>query len=68
MAQERVPVLIAGTGDAGLSLSLLLLQEGVRPVLIERRSDVSWYPPLNEQSRPLHARPEQPEMRRDATP
>jgi 2-polyprenyl-6-methoxyphenol hydroxylase-like FAD-dependent oxidoreductase len=43
MAQERVPVLIVGAGEAGLSLSLLL-QQAIRPVLIERRPDVSWYP------------------------
>jgi 2-polyprenyl-6-methoxyphenol hydroxylase-like FAD-dependent oxidoreductase len=41
---DGVPVLIVGAGDAGLSLSLLLRQQGIRPVLVERRSDVSWYP------------------------
>jgi len=44
MAREQVPVLIVGAGGAGLSLSLLLLQQGVRPLLVERRADVSWYP------------------------
>lgn len=43
-AQERVPVLIVGAGGAGLSLSLLLRQQGIASVLVERRADVSWYP------------------------
>jgi putative polyketide hydroxylase len=43
-AQERVPVLIVGAGGAGLSLSLLLRQQGIASVLIERRADVSWHP------------------------
>ncbi|QBD83408.1 FAD-binding protein [Ktedonosporobacter rubrisoli] len=44
MAQEHVPVLIVGTGGAGLSLFLLLRQQGIPSVLIERRSDISIYP------------------------
>lgn len=44
MAQEHTPVLIVGAGGAGLSLSLLLHQQGIPSVLIERRSDISWYP------------------------
>ena len=44
MGQEQVPVLIVGAGGAGLSLSLLLRQQGIRSLLIERRTDVSWYP------------------------
>ena len=44
MGQEQVPVLIVGAGAAGLSLSLLLLQQGVHPLLIERRDDISIYP------------------------
>jgi 2-polyprenyl-6-methoxyphenol hydroxylase-like FAD-dependent oxidoreductase len=44
MGQEQVPVLIVGGGAAGLSLSLLLLQQGVHPLLIERRDDISIYP------------------------
>ena len=45
MAPEQVPVpRSVGAGAAGLSLSLLLLQQGVRPLLVERRADVSWYP------------------------
>src|SRR5713226_4090638 len=44
MSQEQVPVLIVGAGGAGLSLSLLLLQQGIHPLLIERRSDISIYP------------------------
>ena len=43
-AKERVPVLIVGAGGAGLSLSLLLRQRGIATVLVEQRSDVSWYP------------------------
>lgn len=44
MTQEHTPVLIVGAGGAGLSLSLLLQQQGISSVLLERRSDVSWYP------------------------
>jgi len=44
MAQEQVSVLIVGAGGAGLSLSLLLRQQGIQSLLLERRSDVSWYP------------------------
>jgi 2-polyprenyl-6-methoxyphenol hydroxylase-like FAD-dependent oxidoreductase len=36
--------LIVGAGAAGLSLSLLLLQQGIHPLLIERRADISIYP------------------------
>jgi putative polyketide hydroxylase len=42
--EEHVPVLIVGAGGAGLSLSLLLQQQGIHSMLVERRSDVSWYP------------------------
>jgi len=44
VAQQRTPVLIVGAGGAGLSLSLLLHQQGIASVLVERRPDVSWYP------------------------
>jgi len=44
VAQQRTPVLIVGAGGAGLSLSLLLRQQGIASVLVERRPDVSWYP------------------------
>jgi putative polyketide hydroxylase len=44
MTQEHTPVLIVGAGGAGLSLSLLLQQQGIASVLIERRPDVSWFP------------------------
>lgn len=46
MTQEQVhvPVLIVGAGGAGLSLSVLLLQQGIRPLVIERRSGISWVP------------------------
>ena len=44
MSQEHVPVLIVGAGGAGLSLSLLLHQQGIASLLIERRPDTSWYP------------------------
>jgi putative polyketide hydroxylase len=42
--EDRVPVLIVGAGGAGLSLSLLLRQQEIASLLIERRPDVSWYP------------------------
>lgn len=44
LTQEQIPVLIVGAGGAGLSLSLLLLQQGIRPLLIERRDAISIYP------------------------
>ena len=44
MAQEHIPVLIVGAGGAGLTLSLLLHQQGIASVLVERRPDVSWVP------------------------
>src|SRR6266567_3749714 len=44
MAQEHVPVLIVGAGGAGLSLSFLLRQQGIPSLLVERRSDISWFP------------------------
>lgn len=44
MAQEHTPVLIVGAGGAGLSFSLLLQQQGIASLLIERRLDVSWVP------------------------
>jgi putative polyketide hydroxylase len=44
MTEEHVPVLIVGAGGAGLSLSLLLQQQGIASVLVERRTDVSWVP------------------------
>jgi putative polyketide hydroxylase len=42
--EDRIPVLIAGAGGAGLSLALLLQQQGIASVLVERRPDLSWYP------------------------
>jgi putative polyketide hydroxylase len=44
MDSEKTQVLIVGAGVAGLSLSLLLCQQGIRPVVIERRREISWYP------------------------
>src|SRR5581483_7892895 len=44
MAQEHPSVLIVGAGGAGLSLSLLLHQQGIASLLVERRTDVSWVP------------------------
>jgi putative polyketide hydroxylase len=44
MAQEHIPVLIVGAGGAGLSLSLLLRQQGIASTLVERRTDLSWVP------------------------
>lgn len=52
MTQEHVPVLIVGAGGAGLSLSLLLLQQGIHPLLIERRSAIS----VNPRARNLNFR------------
>src|SRR5215472_1975658 len=39
--EHRVPVLIVGAGGAGLSLALLLQQQGIASVLVERRGDVA---------------------------
>lgn len=44
MAQEHVPVMIVGGGGAGLSLSLMLHQQGIPSLLVERRAEISWYP------------------------
>jgi 2-polyprenyl-6-methoxyphenol hydroxylase-like FAD-dependent oxidoreductase len=44
MPQQHIPVLIVGAGSAGPSLSLLLHQQGIASMLVERRPDVSWYP------------------------
>jgi len=44
MTQEHVPILIVGGGGAGLSLSLLLQQQGIASLLVERRPEVSWVP------------------------
>jgi 2-polyprenyl-6-methoxyphenol hydroxylase-like FAD-dependent oxidoreductase len=44
MDSEQVQVLIVGAGPGGLCLALLLLQQGIRPVVVERRQDISWYP------------------------
>jgi 2-polyprenyl-6-methoxyphenol hydroxylase-like FAD-dependent oxidoreductase len=44
MAQSHIPVLIVGAGGAGLSLALMLHQQGIASVLVERRGDVAWYP------------------------
>jgi putative polyketide hydroxylase len=44
MTQEHTPVLIVGAGGAGLSLSLMLHQQGIASVLVERRPEVSWVP------------------------
>lgn len=44
MAQEHVPVVIVGAGGTGLSLSLLLQQQGVPSLVVERRAEISWFP------------------------
>jgi putative polyketide hydroxylase len=44
MNAEQVPVLIVGAGGGGLTLALLLIQQGVHPLIVERRPTVSWYP------------------------
>jgi 2-polyprenyl-6-methoxyphenol hydroxylase-like FAD-dependent oxidoreductase len=41
---EQVPVLIVGGGGAGLAMSILLRQQGIAAVLVERRPDISWVP------------------------
>lgn len=42
--QLHVPVLIAGGGITGLSAALFLLQQGVRPLLVERHRSTSIHP------------------------
>jgi putative polyketide hydroxylase len=44
MGTEQVQVLIVGAGGGGLALSLLLLQQGIHPLVVERREAISWYP------------------------
>jgi len=44
MFAEQVKVLIVGAGGGGLALSLLLLQQGIHPLVVERRETISWYP------------------------
>lgn len=41
---EQIPVLIAGGGLTGLSAALFLLQQGIRPLLIEKRPTTSIHP------------------------
>ena len=45
MAEERIPVLFVGAGAAGLTLSLLLLQQDIPSLLVERRPAIAWYLP-----------------------
>ena len=42
--EDRIPVLIVGAGGAGLTLALLLRQQGIHSMLVERRTDISWVP------------------------
>ncbi|SJZ85376.1 putative polyketide hydroxylase [Chitinophaga eiseniae] len=42
--QWHVPVLIAGGGITGLSAALFLLQQGIRPLLVERHRGTSIHP------------------------
>jgi putative polyketide hydroxylase len=42
--EDRIPILIVGAGGAGLSLALLLRQQGIHSMLVERRADISWVP------------------------
>ncbi|WP_214416471.1 FAD-dependent monooxygenase [Sphaerisporangium fuscum] len=44
MYDERVPVLVAGAGYAGLSAALLLSWRGVRVLLVERHASTSFQP------------------------
>jgi len=41
---EQTPVLIAGGGLTGLSAALFLLQQGIRPLLVERHATTSIHP------------------------
>jgi putative polyketide hydroxylase len=43
-ADDRVPVLIAGGGVAGLTAALFLAQQGIRALLVERHPGTSIYP------------------------
>ncbi|WP_344974910.1 FAD-dependent oxidoreductase [Compostibacter hankyongensis] len=43
-AGRRVPVLIVGGGITGLSASLFLLQQGIRPLLVEKHCSTSIHP------------------------
>lgn len=44
MKREQFSAVIVGAGAGGLSLALLLIQQGIKPLLVERRENVSWYP------------------------
>jgi 2-polyprenyl-6-methoxyphenol hydroxylase-like FAD-dependent oxidoreductase len=44
MVKDYRPVIVVGAGADGLSLSVLLLQQRIRPLLNDRRPAVSWYP------------------------
>lgn len=44
MTTQHVPVLIAGGGITGLSAALFLLQQGIRPLLVERHRSTSIHP------------------------
>ncbi|WP_437655701.1 FAD-dependent oxidoreductase [Sorangium sp. So ce1182] len=42
--RERVPVLVVGGGTVGLSAALLLAQQGIPALLVERRAGISNHP------------------------
>jgi 2-polyprenyl-6-methoxyphenol hydroxylase-like FAD-dependent oxidoreductase len=44
MREEHTEVLIAGAGPVGLSAALFLARQGIRPIVIEKRSTISQIP------------------------
>jgi putative polyketide hydroxylase len=44
MTAEQLPTLIVGAGGAGLAAALLLLQQDLPAVVVERRDGISWIP------------------------
>src|SRR5689334_6744207 len=44
MIPQQLPVLIVGAGGGGLASSLLLSQQGIQALVIDRRADISWFP------------------------
>ena len=44
MTDTRVPVLIVGSGLAGLTTAVMLAWRGIRPLLVERHTDTSKNP------------------------
>ena len=44
MPEERTDVLITGAGPVGLSAALFLARQGIRPIVVEKRSTISQIP------------------------